>query len=205
MDIQILKLAKLKPAKYNPRKDLKPGDSEYEKLKKSILEFNAVEPIIWNKKSGNIVGGHQRVKILKELGYKETEVSVVDLPEDKEKALNLALNKIQGDWDFPMLKEILLELDTGAFDMEITGFNEDEIKELVDWEKPEDEEEDRVKEIKKGLREGIIVIIGWFQILVRPGTAEYDKLWEFAGTKKEWSEEEKHNILKRIYDTIQIS
>jgi ParB-like chromosome segregation protein Spo0J len=56
--------AQLNPAKYNPRKDLKPGDAEYEKLLRSVKEFGYVEPVIWNERTGNIVGGHQRFKVL---------------------------------------------------------------------------------------------------------------------------------------------
>lgn len=131
MDIQTIDIGRLNPAKYNPRKDLKPGDSEYDKLKKSILEFDLVEPLVWNRRSGNLVGGHQRLKILSELGHTEVEVSVVDMPDNREKALNLALNKISGEWDYPMLKDLLEELDTGAFDMEITGFDLKEIEDLM--------------------------------------------------------------------------
>lgn len=119
------------PAIYNPRKDLKPDDSEYKKLKKSFQEFGYVEHIVWNEKTGRVVGGHQRLKVLRELGVKEIDVVVVDLSDDKEKALNLALNKIQGDWDTPKLKDLLEELDTGAFDIEITGFDEKEIEKLM--------------------------------------------------------------------------
>ena len=113
MEIRKMLIDKLNPAYYNPRKDLKPGDVEYEKLKKSIQEFDLVEPLVWNKRTGRLVGGHQRLKVLKELGYQEVEVSVVDLPEEKEKALNIALNKIQGDWDYVKLKDLLQDLDTG--------------------------------------------------------------------------------------------
>ena len=131
MDIQTIEISKLNPAKYNPRKDLKPGDPEYDKLKKSLTEFDLVEPLIWNKRTGNLVGGHQRLKILQERGDTEVEVSVVDLPGKKEKALNLALNKISGEWDFPKLKDLLEELDTGDFDIEITGFDDKEIEDLM--------------------------------------------------------------------------
>ncbi len=131
MDIRTLKVHEINPAKYNPRKDLQPGDPEYDKLKKSILEFDMVEPLVWNKRTKNLVGGHQRLKILRELGIENVEVSVVDLSEVKEKALNLALNKISGEWDFPMLKDLLQELDTGDFDMEITGFDLQEIEDLM--------------------------------------------------------------------------
>ncbi|MHB8276378.1 MAG: ParB N-terminal domain-containing protein [Candidatus Humimicrobiaceae bacterium] len=132
MIIQKIPINKINPAKYNPRKDLQPGDLEYEKLKKSIEEFDLVEPLVWNKQTGNLVGGHQRLKILIEQGIKEVDVSVVDLPESKEKALNLALNKIQGEWDLPKLKDLLQEIDTGEFDIGITGFDEDEIEDLID-------------------------------------------------------------------------
>jgi ParB-like chromosome segregation protein Spo0J len=132
MEIKTVKIKDLKPAIYNPRRDLRPGDPEYEKLKKSILEFDMVEPLVWNKRSGNLVGGHQRLKILQELGYTETDVSVVDLPDEKEKALNLALNKIQGDWDYPRLKDLLESLDSGVLpDIEITGFDMKEIEDLM--------------------------------------------------------------------------
>ena len=61
-------VADLLPAEYNPRKDLKPGDAEYEKLKRSITEFGYVEPVIWNQTTGRVVGGHQRLKVLQEMG-----------------------------------------------------------------------------------------------------------------------------------------
>ena len=131
MDIQTISLSKINPAAYNPRRDLAPGDPEYEKLAKSMAEFDLVEPLVWNKRTGNLVGGHQRLKILKAQGKTETEVSVVDLPDKKEKALNLALNKISGEWDYMRLKDLLQELDTGEFDIEITGFDDKEIEDLM--------------------------------------------------------------------------
>jgi ParB-like chromosome segregation protein Spo0J len=131
MEIKKLPISKIKPAKYNPRKDLEPSDPEYQKLKKSILEFELIEPLVWNRRTGNLISGHQRLKILKELGYSEVEVSAVNLSDEREKALNLALNKIQGEWDFPALKDLLEELDTGAFDMDLTGFDTSEIEDLM--------------------------------------------------------------------------
>ena len=131
MDIQKISINKINPAPYNPRADLQPGDTEYEKLKKSLEEFDLIEPLIWNKKSGNLVGGHQRLKILKEQGVEVVDVSVVNLEMAKEKALNLALNKISGEWDMPKLKDLLEEIDTGEFDIEVTGFDEDEIETLM--------------------------------------------------------------------------
>jgi len=131
MRIEKISVDKLNPAKYNPRKDLQPNDPEYKKLAKSIKKFTLVEPLIWNEKTGNLVGGHQRLKILKDLGYTEVEASIVSLDEKHEKALNIALNKIQGDWDYPKLKDLLQDLDTGDLDMEITGFDENELEDLM--------------------------------------------------------------------------
>ena len=77
MTVTKIPVARLKPAKYNPRKNLQPGDPEYEKLLRSVEEFGYVEPIIWNERTGNIVGGHQRFKALKQLGLSEIDCVVV--------------------------------------------------------------------------------------------------------------------------------
>jgi DNA modification methylase len=130
MEIQKIPAEKLKAAKYNPRKDLKPGDSEYEKLCRSIEEFGYVEPVIWNRRTGNIVGGHQRYKVLTALGYKEIDCVVVDLDEQREKALNVALNKISGEFDIPLLTDLLKGLNDDGFDVSLTGFDAAEIDEL---------------------------------------------------------------------------
>ncbi len=131
MEIKTIEITKINPVDYNPRKDLQPGDSEYEKLKKSLAEFGCVEPLIWNEATGNLVGGHQRLKVLKEMGRKEVEVSVVRLDDAKEKALNLALNKIQGDWDENKLASLMAEFDATTFDVSLTGFDADEVDVLL--------------------------------------------------------------------------
>jgi DNA modification methylase len=130
MIIQKIRVSEINPAKYNPRKDLKPGDPEYEKLKRSMTEFGYVEPIIWNEETGNIVGGHQRYKILLEEGHTEVECVVVKLPADKEKALNVALNKVTGDWEVKALAELLNDLNEQDFDLTLTGFDAAEIEDL---------------------------------------------------------------------------
>ena len=131
MDIQKIPIAQLNPAAYNPRRELKPGDKEYEKLKRSISEFGFVEPIVWNKRSGNIVGGHQRFSVMKDLGETEIDCVVVDLDDKREKALNLALNKIQGEWDEDKLASVMADLDAGDFDVSFTGFDASEVDELL--------------------------------------------------------------------------
>lgn len=130
--IQTLPVSALIPADYNPRKDLKPGDSEYEKLKRSLTEFGYVEPVIWNKTTRRVVGGHQRLKVLQtELGINEVDCVVVELDETREKALNVALNKISGDWDTSKLALLIADLDGSDFDAELTGFDDTEIEELI--------------------------------------------------------------------------
>lgn len=132
MNIQKIPADRLNSAAYNPRKDLQPTDAEYKKLRRSIEEFGYVEPVIWNERTGNIVGGHQRYKILRDLGVAEVDCVVVDLDEQKEKALNVALNKIQGEWDETKLAELFAEFDETVFDATLTGFDGKEIENLLD-------------------------------------------------------------------------
>ncbi|MHB1453937.1 MAG: site-specific DNA-methyltransferase [Saccharofermentanales bacterium] len=141
MNIQTLNVKTLNAALYNPRKDLKPGDAEYEKLKRSIEEFGYVEPVIWNKQTGHVVGGHQRLKVLMQLGQTEVECVVVDLDEQREKALNIALNKVSGAWDNDKLIDLITDLNASAFDVSLTGFDLAEIDALF-----KDSTMDKVKE-----------------------------------------------------------
>ena len=132
MEIRKVPVKDLKPAKYNPRKDLQPGDPEFEKLRRSVEEFGYVEPILWNQRTGVVVGGHQRLKVLQHLGYTEVDCVILDLDEQKEKALNVALNKISGDWDIPLLTTLLKDLNDGGYDATLTGFDVSEMSDLFD-------------------------------------------------------------------------
>lgn len=130
MRLEKVELDKLKEAAYNPRVKLEPGMDEYEKLRKSIETFGDVEPIVWNQRTGNVVGGHQRLQVLRDLGKKEATVSVVDMDEAAEKRLNLALNKARGDWDSEKLEELLQEMAPDA--LEVSGFGADEVAILLE-------------------------------------------------------------------------
>lgn len=130
MEIQTIKVSQLRAAGYNPRKDLQPEDAEYKKLRNSIETFGYVEPIIWNKRTGNVVGGHQRLKILLEHGAEDIECVVTDLDDKDEKILNVLLNKVKGRWDIGKLTDILKEL-SDADEMEITGFEGWELESLL--------------------------------------------------------------------------
>lgn len=124
------KITDLRPAEYNPRKRLHPGDEEYERLKRSIETFGYVDPIIINA-DGTVIGGHQRLFVLQDLGYLEADVSVVSLSKADEKALNIALNKISGEWDEEKLAAIFAELNADGYDTTVTGFERNEISDIL--------------------------------------------------------------------------
>jgi DNA (cytosine-5-)-methyltransferase len=150
MIIEKKNTADLFPAEYNPRKDLKPGDPEYEKLKRSIEQFGYVEPVIWNKTTGRVVGGHQRLKVLIDMGITEVECVVVELSEEKEKALNIALNKISGAWDNAKLADLIADLQGADFDVSLTGFDAAEIDALFkDSKTVKDDDFDVSAELEK--------------------------------------------------------
>jgi len=130
MLIEKKKTTELLPADYNPRKDLRPGDPEYDKLKRSIEQFGYVEPVIWNKVTGCVVGGHQRLKVLIDMGITEVECVVVEMDVEKEKALNIALNKISGEWDKEKLALLIADLQGADFDVSLTGFDSAELDDL---------------------------------------------------------------------------
>lgn len=131
MNVQTMRLADIRPADYNPRKQLKPEDQQYQKLENSLKAFGYVEPIIWNKRTGNVVGGHQRLTVLLNMGKTEAEVVVVDLPQHEEKQLNLLLNRAKGHWDDDKLADLLSEIDE-AGGIDLTGFDEYELQGLID-------------------------------------------------------------------------
>lgn len=130
MEWKTLSVDALRPAAYNPRKKLKAGDKEYEKIKNSILEFGYVEPIIVNYDM-TVIGGHQRLTVLKDLGYTEVQCVVVHIEDEhKVKALNIALNKITGAWNEQLLADLLVDLQSVDFNTDLTGFEAPEIEQL---------------------------------------------------------------------------
>lgn len=130
MRIETMDLSQLNPAPYNPRVKLKPGEEAYERIRRSLAEFGLVEPLVFNERTGHLVGGHQRYQILQDLGETQATVSIVDLEPAAEKALNIALNKAQGEWDAAALDEILKEL-IEAGQAEVAGFDPQEIEDLL--------------------------------------------------------------------------
>lgn len=142
MQWKTLSVDALRPAAYNPRKKLKAGDKEYEKIKNSILEFGYVEPIIVNYDM-TVIGGHQRLTVLKDLGYSEVQCVEVHIEdENKIKALNIALNKITGSWNEQLLTDLIVDLQAADFNTDFTGFEAPEIEQLFSKVHNKDVKED---------------------------------------------------------------
>lgn len=136
---QTISVSRINPAAYNPRKDLHPESQTAQQLLASMEKFGCVENLIWNSKTGNLVGGHQRLKILLSQGFKKIPVTVVELNLEDEKMLNIALNKIDGKWDNSLLSDLLTELTADQdFDSTLTGFGSNEIDRLLEEHAQED-------------------------------------------------------------------
>lgn len=134
MEFQRLPITDLHPAPYNPRVVLKPGDAAYEKLKRSLDEFDLVQPIVWNRQTGHVVGGHQRLQVLKDQGRTAVDCVVVDLSLEREKALNITLNNaaVSSEWDPDKLLDLLEGLhELPEFDETLTGFDEQQFQDLL--------------------------------------------------------------------------
>ena len=191
MEIKELPLKELKPAAYNPRKKLKKGDKEYEKIKQSLLKFGYVDPIIVNEDL-TVIGGHQRLTVLKDLDYETAKCVIVDLPKEDEKALNIALNKITGQWDEALLADLLLDLQESDFNLDLTGFEPPEIDDILsnvhDKELSEDEF-DVEEELKKSTlsRHGDIWQLGKHRVICGDSTK--------AETYKQLLDDRKANLV----------
>lgn len=132
MLIETVPMERLLDAAYHPRVALEAGDPEFESLKRSLESFGCVQPVVWNKTTGRVVGGHQRLRALRELGHTEAQVSIVELDEPREKLLNLALNRIGGSWDQRRLATLLDELvSLPDLDPTLSGFSLAEIDRLL--------------------------------------------------------------------------
>lgn len=160
----ISKVADLHPASYNPRKI---SERDFEELKTSMKEFGDLSGIVRNVRTGNLVGGHQRIKALDPewkifaqpnmddigtmaSGYIQTEFGrwayrEVDWDEEKEKFANIAANKHGGEWDFPLLKDLIIEIDSGDVDLSLTGFDQTELSSIMVYDVKEPSKEPSLK------------------------------------------------------------
>lgn len=185
MQWKTLSVDALRPAAYNPRKKLKAGDKEYEKIKNSILEFGYVEPIIINYDM-TVIGGHQRLTVLKDLGYTEVQCVEVHIEdENKVKALNIALNKITGAWNEQLLADLIVDLQSANFNTDFTGFEAPEIEQLfskVHNKEIKEDDFDVEEELKKPTmsQAGDVWLLGRHRLICGDSTLPetYTKLME---------------------------
>lgn len=152
---QRMRLADMTPAPYNPRTDLQPEDEEYQQIRASIINHGLLQPLVYNKQTGNVVGGNQRRKVLLDGGVEECMCLVIDTSLEQEKRINLALNKIGNMWDQPKLRDLFMRLKDAGYDLPKTSFAEDEIEKLtqsmdaaVDSFFEDDDEDDGAKQKK---------------------------------------------------------
>lgn len=125
MKLETRSLSELKDFPKNPRII---RNDEYDALKHALKEFGMVQPLVVNKKN-EVIGGNQRLHAMRDIGINETEVVVVKLPPKKEMALNLALNKIHGEWNMPALQQVMQELEKS--DLDLAGFSDAEVKAML--------------------------------------------------------------------------
>lgn len=118
-------------ATYNPRVELQPEDPEWRDIEASLDEFGQVVNLVWNKRTGNLVGGHQRVRIMRHRGKDRAHFSVVDLDLEAEKRLNLILNRVGGRWHTAKLGNILGELKGAGLDVERLGWTPLELHRIL--------------------------------------------------------------------------
>lgn len=181
MEIKKISIDKIKPAKYNPRKNLQPNDAEYKKIEQSINNFGLVQPLVWNSVTGNLIGGHQRLKVLLDKGLKEVDCVVVKVDEMMEKALNLALNKAVGDWDNDLLIPLLQEAIEESW-IDYTGFDENELKLLeelnvasVEGQEDEFDVDKEIESIEKPVTKlGDVVLLGEHRLVCGDATKKED-------------------------------
>lgn len=153
---RIVLIEELHPAEYNPRVI---DSIELEKLKNSIRYHGFVEPIVVNKDM-TIIGGHQRVRAAKDIGMTKVPAVIVDLTKEKERTLNIALNKISGQWDEEKLRQMLLAMNDE--ERRMTGFDAEEItKQLDQMMNPEEDDYDpNAETVKPTAKAGDIYELG---------------------------------------------
>jgi len=142
-EFRTIPITNLLPDEKNPRKDLQPADPEYQKIKTSIEQFQFLDPIVFNSRTRMILGGHQRIKILKDSGVTDlfvlslgayswafSQADLTEMPPAMETAANIALNKASGDWDTGRLVEALESIKIEGLDISITGFGDLDLSQL---------------------------------------------------------------------------
>lgn len=202
METKVIRLADIKPAPYNPRVQLTAKDQEWKALDASIEEHGLVLPLIVNIRDNCLIGGHQRLNVLLAAGETETCAVVVDMDEAQAKALCTALNKLDGEWDYGQLAEILQELIAEHENLTSTGFTQKDIDDLLGEIGDElGEEEPPSKGKKDDDADGIKCLVGDFSF--RLTEAEFEDLMADVREKVGFTQELVCAELKRrLFDEV---
>ena len=175
MEIKTVKINELKPHPKNPRVH---PDSAINKLVRSIKEYGWTNPVLVSA-DGYVLAGHARLKAAEKAGIQEVPVIYLELEGAKAEAYLIADNRLQDEtgWDLPKLKDLLQELDTGEFDLELTGFDKGEIEDLIaQLHVPEEIVEDEVPEPPEEpiTKPGDLWILGRHRLLCGDATSPDD-------------------------------
>lgn len=195
MEVQRIRVEDIHPADYNPRIALKKGSFMYKALDGSIDKFGMVVPLIVNKRTGTLISGHQRLNVLIARGEEYVDCVVLDIEEDEEKALCIALNKLGGEWDYGKLSDILDELRAADYDIGVTGFSTAEVDDLLGELQTADEEPEDLPEEP----EDVVVLIGIYKFTVT--AAEYEEIIGSIREKVGFSKIQMYaEIKRRVFD-----
>lgn len=203
METRVVKLADIKPAPYNPRVQLTEKDQEYKALDASIAESGLVLPLIVNIRDNCLIGGHQRLSVLLAAGETETNAVVVDLDEAQAKALCIALNKLDGEWDYGQLAEIIQELIKEGENLVATGFTEQDIGDLLGEIRGELEEEGDTEssEDEHDTADGIKCLVGDYRFTLTE--VEFEDLMADVREKVGFTQARVCDELKRrLFDEV---
>lgn len=191
---KVMLLSKMNPAPYNPKIHT---DEFLDRLEVAMTEYGVVQYLVWNKRTGNLVDGHGKHKILVRNGIKKEETIIVDLSPEKEKALNVTLTALRGDWDVPKLTDLLDEIQVAidspdmdlCIDMEDLGLSEGLLEELLGYgeDEPETEEDDWMPPPAptndRDIKRGDIYTLGNHRLLCGDSTSPEDVSALMAGKK----------------------
>ena len=185
--MRVMPVEKVRPADYNPRVALRPGDPDYEKLRASVSDLGLIDPLVWNETTGRLVGGHQRLQVCIDTGMTEVPVFVVHLSEEKEKQANAALNQITGRWDEQKLREMLEGLSPES--VKLAGFDAKDLRALYsddDADLKEDGfniDEALAEHVEPRTKPGDVIVLGRHRLMCGDSTRSADAEILFDGEK----------------------